>query len=130
MTAAARITGLRVTASWIHLKGLEVKGVPQILTTQHESWGIYKHWQQQHLRAHQHAPPHGPRALIAQGGNNLVLNCDSHHNYDPKSSTGPGTNADASGATSTPATPATSFAVAGPGTTTDDGFDLISASSR
>jgi len=45
MSAQARITGLRVTASFIHLKGFELKGVPQNITTQHESWGIYKHRQ-------------------------------------------------------------------------------------
>ena len=24
-----------------------------------------------------------PGIFIASGGNNLILNCDSHHNYDP-----------------------------------------------
>jgi hypothetical protein len=40
LAAADRITGIRVTASYIHLKGLEIKLVPQNITTQNESWGI------------------------------------------------------------------------------------------
>jgi len=128
MTAAARITGLRVTASWIHLKGLEVKGVPQILTTQHESWGIYNTGSNniyELINTHHHM---GPGLFIAQGGNNLVLNCDSHHNYDPKSSTGPGTNADGFGCHIDTGDTGNVFRGCRAWYNTDDGFDLISAS--
>ncbi|MFI5308772.1 MAG: DUF1565 domain-containing protein, partial [Polyangiales bacterium] len=93
MTAQARITGLRVTASFVHLKGFEVRNVPQNITTQHESWGIYNTGSSniyENLNLHHNM---GPGLFIAKGGNNLALNCDSHHNYDPKSSSGDGTNA-------------------------------------
>jgi Right handed beta helix region len=128
MTAQARITGLRVTASWIHLKGFEVKGVPQILTTQHESWGIYNTGSNniyELINTHHHM---GPGLFIAQGGNNLVLNCDSHHNYDPKSSTGPGTNADGFGCHIDAGQTGNVIRGCRAWYNTDDGYDLISAS--
>lgn len=128
MTAQARITGLRVTASFIYLKGLEVKGVPQILTTQHESWGIYNTGSNniyELINTHHHM---GPGLFIAQGGNNLVLNCDSHHNYDPKSSTGPGTNADGFGCHIDTGDTGNVFRGCRAWYNSDDGYDFISAS--
>jgi len=128
MTAQARITGLRVTASFIYLKGLELKGVPQILTDQHESWGIYNTGSNniyERINTHHHM---GPGLFIAQGGNNLVLNCDSHHNYDPKSSTGPGTNADGFGCHIDAGDTGNVFRGCRAWYNTDDGYDLISAS--
>jgi len=128
MTAQARITGLRVTASYVYLKGLEVKGVPQILTTQHESWGIYNTGSNniyELINTHHHM---GPGLFIAQGSNNLVLNCDSHHNYDPKSSTGPGTNADGFGCHIDAGQTGNVIRGCRAWYNTDDGYDLISAS--
>ena len=36
-----RIKGFDVIGNWIHLKGLEVRGVPQNNNLNHESWGIW-----------------------------------------------------------------------------------------
>jgi hypothetical protein len=70
----------------------------------------------------------GPGLFIKDGAWNLVLNSDSHHNYDPYTSNGAGQSADGFGAHIGPQ-PARAMcsAAAAPGRTTDDGFDLINA---
>jgi hypothetical protein len=84
LSTRARIKGFSVTGSWLHFRGLEVRGVQQILTNVNESWGIRveggSHNVFERLNLHHHE---GPGLFIAAGGDNLVLNCDSHHNYDP-----------------------------------------------
>lgn len=125
MTAQQRITGIRVTASYIRLKGLELTGVPQRINTANESWGIYNLGNNNVYEALDIHHIDGPGLFIGGGSNNVVLNCDSHHNYDPMSKTGPGENADG-------------FGCHGSGTNnvfrgcrawwnTDDGYDFISA---
>jgi hypothetical protein len=125
MTAMARITGLRVTASFLHFKGIEVKGVPQNITTANESWGIhivgasniFENLNLHHIQ--------GPGLFITgAGSDNLVLNCDSHHNYDPKSSAGDGENADGFGCHGGGGNV---FSGCRAWWNTDDGFDLISS---
>lgn len=125
MSAMARITGLRVTASFLHLKGIEVKGVPQNITTANESWGIhvvgssnvFENLNMHHIQ--------GPGLFITgAGGDNLVLNCDSHHNYDPKSSAGDGENADGFGCHGAGGNV---FSGCRAWWNTDDGFDFISS---
>lgn len=127
MSAMARITGFRVTASFVELKGLELKGVPQNLTTQHESWGIYNTGSNnvfELLNLHHNM---GPGLFIAKGGNNLVLNCDSHHNYDPKSSSGDGTNADGFGCHVGAGDTGNVIRGCRAWSNSDDGYDLIQA---
>lgn len=127
LSAQARITGLRVSANWLHVKGFEFSGVPQNLTTEHESWGIYNtgsHNTYEALDLHHHM---GPGLFIARGGDNLVLNCDSHHNYDPKSSSGDGTNADGFGCHSETGAKGNVFRGCRAWWNSDDGFDLIQA---
>jgi hypothetical protein len=125
MTAAMRITGIRVTASYLRIKGLELTGVPQRINTANESWGIYNLGNNNVYEALDIHHIDGPGLFIGGGSNNLVLNCDSHHNYDPMSKAGPGENADG-------------FGCHGSGTNnvfrgcrawwnTDDGYDFISA---
>lgn len=125
MTALVRITGIRVTASYIRLKGLELTGVPQRINTANESWGIYNLGSNNVYEALDIHHIDGPGLFIGGGSNNLVLNCDSHHNFDPMSKAGPGENADG-------------FGCHGSGTgnvfrgcrawwNTDDGYDFISA---
>ncbi len=124
---SCRITGIRVTASFIELKGLEIEGVPQNNNLNHESWGVWNSGSNnvfERLDLHDNM---GPGLFIQDGANNLVLNCDSHDNYDALSSTGPGTNADGFGCH-----------IGGNGTgnvfrgcrswfNSDDGYDLIQA---
>lgn len=125
LAAQARITGLRVTGSWLHLRGLELKGVPQRITTAHESWGIWVSGSGnvfERLRIHH---IQGPGLFIADGGNNLVLDCDSHDNYDPLSSNGAGENADGFGCHSSE--PGNVFRGCRAWWNSDDGYDVISA---
>jgi len=84
MSAQLRIRGIEVTGDWIHLKGFEMKGVPQSDALKaHEDWCIYvnggSHNIFELLDLHHNM---GPGLFIVAGGNNLVLNCDSHDNYD------------------------------------------------
>lgn len=121
-----RIRGFHVSASWIHLRGLEEMGVPQNNNLNHESWGVWitgSHNIFERLNLHHNM---GPGLFIAEGGHNLVLNSDSHRNFDPLTSNGAGESADGFGAHSK--------AAGGEGNVfrgnrawmnADDGFDLI-----
>ncbi|MEO7427076.1 MAG: right-handed parallel beta-helix repeat-containing protein [Fibrobacteria bacterium] len=87
MTALKRIKGLLVTGSWLHIKGIEMKNVPQSDANKaHEDWCVYVDGGSNNifeaLNLHHNM---GPGFFIQNGGNNLVLNCDSHDNYDPYS---------------------------------------------
>ncbi|MES1205285.1 MAG: right-handed parallel beta-helix repeat-containing protein [Pseudomonadota bacterium] len=127
MTATARITGLRVTASWIHLKGFEVKLVPQNITTENESWGIHNVGSNnifEMLNLHHNM---GPGFFLGGGGNNLIVNCDSHHNYDPKSKAGDGENADGFGCHTRTGDTGNVFRGVRAWWNTDDGYDSINA---
>ena len=85
LRTVARIRGFSVRADHLHLRGLEVRGVQQIITDVNESWGIRVEDGADHniferLDLHHNE---GPGLFIADGGHNLVLDCDSHHNHDP-----------------------------------------------
>ncbi|MFE9443536.1 right-handed parallel beta-helix repeat-containing protein [Streptomyces sp. NPDC006602] len=122
-----RIKGFDVTGSWIHLKGLEVTGVPQNNKLNHESWGIWISGSNntfEQVNTHHHM---GPGLFIQNGSNNLVLNTDSHDNYDTNSSNGAGENADGFGAHISANNPGNVFRGCRAWWNADDGFDLISA---
>jgi Carbohydrate binding module (family 6)/Right handed beta helix region len=127
MTDNCRIKGFSVTGSYLHLKGLEVRGVPQNNTLNAESWGIWVSGSNnifELIDTHHHM---GTGLFINGGGGNLVLNSDSHDNYDLRSSDGPGENADGFGAHYTPAgRPANVFRGCRAWWNADDGYDLIS----
>lgn len=77
----ARVTGLDVRCNWIHLRGLEVRGVRQLIVG--DSWGVRirgDHNLIERLHVHDNE---APGIFITSGKSNLILNCDSHHNYDP-----------------------------------------------
>jgi hypothetical protein len=127
MTDDCRIKGFDVTGSHLHLRGLEVKGVPQNNTLNAESWGLWISGSDntfEQIDAHHHM---GTGLFINGGSGNLVLNSDSHDNYDPRSSDGPGENADGFGSHYTAAgRPANVFRGCRAWWNADDGFDLIS----
>jgi len=130
-----RITGFQVTGSWLYLKGLAVTGVPQNINTNHESWGIYVNggsnniFEQLDLYKNM-----GPGLFIIRGGNNHVINCDSHENYDPNSGSASAPGGDAGGnadgfgfhSTST-ADSGTLFSGCRAWLNSDDGWDFIEA---
>jgi hypothetical protein len=124
MTDNCRIKGFNVTGSWIHLKGLEVTGVPQNNNLNAESWGLWISGSNnifEQINTHHHM---GTGLFINGGGGNLVLNTDSHDNYDLRSSDGPGENADGFGSHYTPAgRPANVFRGSRAWWNADDGYD-------
>jgi hypothetical protein len=79
------VTGLEIRASWIHIRGLEVRGVRQIPAGGSDSWGVRfvgtgaNNNIVERLNVHHNE---APGIFITQGADNLILNCDSHHNYD------------------------------------------------
>jgi len=119
----ARLKGVSVTGDWLHLKGLEIRGVQQIITNVNESWAIRveggSHNIFECLNLHHNE---GPGLFIADGGDNLVLNCDSHHNYDPDRG---GENADGFGGHSND--DGNIFRGCRAWFNSDDGYDLIHA---
>jgi hypothetical protein len=126
-----RVKGFNIVASYLHLKGLEVTGAPQqpgnLLNN--ESWGVWINGSNntfEMLNTHHHM---GPGLFISDGSNNLVLNTDSHHNYDPYSKSGPGQNADGFGAHIKANRPGNTFRGCRSWSNTDDGFDTINAGS-
>ncbi|WP_086664566.1 right-handed parallel beta-helix repeat-containing protein [Lentzea kentuckyensis] len=126
MKEDCRIKGFDVTGSSLHLKGLEVTGVPQNNNKNHESWGIWISGSNsvfELINTHHHM---GPGLFISGGGGNLVLNSDSHDNYDSRSSNGAGESGDGFGAHYSPAgSPSNVFRGCRAWQNSDDGFDLI-----
>ena len=124
-----RVKGIEVVADWIHLKGLEITGAPQQPDNRlnHESWGVWvngNHDVFERLDLHHNM---GPGLFIKDGGWNLVLNSDSHHNYDPYTSNGAGQSADGFGAHISAGHPGNVFRGCRAWDNSDDGFDLINA---
>lgn len=124
-----RVKAFNVTASWLHLKGLEIKGAPQQPGNlqNNESWGLWIKGSRnvfEALDTHHHM---GPGLFLADGSHNLILNVDSHHNYDPYSRSGAGQNADGFGAHVKANQPGNVFRGCRAWANTDDGFDLINA---
>jgi hypothetical protein len=127
MADDCRIKGFDVTGNWIHLKGLEVEGVPQNNNLNHESWGIWVSGNNnvfELINAHNNM---GPGLFIQDGGGNLVLNSDSHDNYDLHTSNGAGESADGFGAHISAGHPGNVFRGCRAWWNSDDGFDLINA---
>ena len=124
-----RQTGVRVTASWLYLKGLELTGTLQLNNLNHESWCLYVYGGSNNifemLDAHHNM---GPGFFIQRGGNNTFLNCDSHENEDSLTSNGDGQSADGFGCHPNQAGDTGNvFRGCRAWWNTDDGWDFINA---
>jgi hypothetical protein len=123
MNAQARLYGFRVTGSWLHFRGLELRGVQQILTNVNESWALRvengSHNIFELLDIHHNE---GPGLFIQSGSNNQVLNVDSHDNYDPDRGGG---NADGFGCHTTGT--GNIFTGCRAWSNSDDGYDFINS---
>ncbi|HMJ53753.1 MAG TPA: right-handed parallel beta-helix repeat-containing protein [Polyangiaceae bacterium] len=123
MNAQARLYGFRVTGSWLHFRGLELRGVQQIIMTVNESWCIRVEGGSNDifelLDLHHNQ---GPGLFIQAGSSNQVLNVDSHENYDPAMSGG---NSDGFGCHSTGT--GNIFSGCRSWWNSDDGFDFINS---
>jgi hypothetical protein len=110
---------------WLHFRGLEIRNVPQPggranngIWVNPASDIIFERLDIHHIS--------GPGLSIANGnGGHLVLNCDSHHNYDPKSDQGDGQNADGFGVHYQKSGPPTVLRGCRAWWNSDDGFDCI-----
>ncbi len=87
-------SGFSVTGSFLHLKGLEIKNVPMNTRSNTGMTASGSNNIFELLNLHHN---NGTGLFLRDGGGNLILNCDSHDNYDPTSSQGRGQNADGFG---------------------------------
>ncbi|HEY3256309.1 MAG TPA: right-handed parallel beta-helix repeat-containing protein [Polyangiaceae bacterium] len=116
-----------ISGSWLHLRGLEIANGAVGASGSHSNDALRSEGASNNvfelLNIHHNF---GPGLFISKGmGGNLILNCDSHDNYDKDGSQGDGQNADGFGV---------HYQMSGPSTTirgcrawldSDDGYDLI-----
>ncbi len=125
---AADVEGVAITGSFLHLRGLEVKNVPMDGDGAHSNSGVrsrgasnntFELLDIHHIR--------GPGLFIDGGqGGNLILNCDSHDNYDKNGSQGDGQNGDGFGVHYQMTGPSTIIRGCRAWYNSDDGYDYIS----
>jgi MYXO-CTERM domain-containing protein len=125
---AADVPSILVTGSWMHLQGLEIANGPvgasgdhsiSMLRTKNASNNTFEL-----LNIHH---GFGPGLFIDTGtGGNLILNCDSHDNYDKDGSQGDGQNGDGFGVHYQTTGPSTVIRGCRAWVDSDDGYDFIS----
>jgi hypothetical protein len=116
----ARVTGLDIRANWLHLRGFEVRGTRQIVVG--DSWSVRIRGDNNIVEQLNVHDGQAPGIFISSGASNLILNCDSHHNYDPLEQGG---NADGFGCHSSGGNNVLRGCRAFENS--DDGFDFINA---
>jgi MYXO-CTERM domain-containing protein len=125
---AVDVPAILVTGSWMHLKGLEIANGAvgasgdhsySMLRTKNASNNTFEL-----LNIHH---GFGPGLFIDTGtGGNLILNCDSHDNYDKDGSQGDGQNGDGFGVHYQTTGPSTIIRGCRAWINSDDGYDFIS----
>jgi hypothetical protein len=123
ISASGYTNGFSVSGSFLHIKGLEIKNVPMLTNSNNGmsasgSNNIFELLHFHHIN--------GTGLFISGGtGGNLILNCDSHDNYDPTSSQGDGQNADGFGVHYQETGNPTIIRGCRAWWNSDDGYDLI-----
>ena len=117
-----------VSGSWLHLKGLEIANGAVGASGTHSNDALRSEGASNNvfelLNIHHNF---GPGLFISKGsGGNLILNCDSHDNYDKDGSQGDGQNADGFGVHYQMSGPSTIIRGCRAWLDSDDGYDLIS----
>ena len=125
---AADIPAILITGSWLHLRGLEIANVPTGASGDHSISALRSNGGSnntyERLNIHHNF---GPGLFIDTGtGGNLILNCDSHDNYDKNGSQGDGQNGDGFGVHYQTTGPSTIIRGCRAWLNSDDGYDLIS----
>ncbi len=117
--------GFSVSGSWLHFKGFEISNVPMNtrsnngMSVSDASNNIFELIDFHHNK--------GTGLFIGKGnGGHLVLNCDSHDNYDPDSTQGDGQNADGFGLHYQTSGAVSTFRGCRAWWNSDDGYDFIS----
>jgi hypothetical protein len=126
--AAVDVPVVLVTGSWMHLRGLEIGNAKvgangdhsySLLRTKNASNNTFELLNLHH--------GFGPGLFIDTGtGGNVILNCDSHDNYDVNGSQGDGQNADGFGVHYQTSGPSTIIRGCRAWNDSDDGYDFIS----
>ena len=124
---SCRIKGILLSGSFIHLRGFELQGVRQNNNLNHESWGVWVQGSNNVIEALNVHNIMGPGVFIQRGSNNLVLNCDSHDNFDPLTSNGAGESADGFGCHVSAGETGNVFRGCRAWWNSDDGYDFINA---
>jgi MYXO-CTERM domain-containing protein len=119
---------IQITGSWLHLRGLEIANGPVGASGDHSISQLRSDNASNNtfelLNIHH---GFGPGLFIANGtGGNLILNCDSHDNYDQNGSQGDGQNGDGFGVHYQTTGPSTIIRGCRAWINSDDGYDLIS----
>lgn len=125
---AADTPALLVTGNWLHLKGFEIIGAPVGASGDHSISALRSEGASNNtfelLNIHHNF---GPGLFISKGtGGNLILNVDSHDNYDKDGSQGDGQNGDGFGVHYQETGPSTIIRGCRAWLDSDDGYDLIS----
>jgi hypothetical protein len=120
---------ITVTGSWMHLKGLEI-GPAKVGSSGSHSYSLLRTSGSASNNTFELLNIHhgfGPGLFIDTGnGGNLILNCDSHDNYDVNGSQGDGQNGDGFGVHYQASGPSTIIRGCRAWGNADDGYDLIS----
>jgi MYXO-CTERM domain-containing protein len=120
---------ITVTGSWMHLKGLEI-GPAKVGASGSHSYSLLRTSGSASNNTFELLNIHngfGPGLFIDTGnGGNLILNCDSHGNYDINGSQGDGQNGDGFGVHYQTSGPSTIIRGCRAWGDADDGYDLIS----
>jgi hypothetical protein len=124
---SCRIKGILVSGDYIHLKGFEIRGVRQNNDLNHESWGVWNQGSHNEFEALNIHHIMGAGLFIQKGSDNLVLNCDSHHNLDEHTSNGAGESADGFGCHVGAGETGNVFRGCRAWWNADDGYDFINA---
>jgi len=124
---SCRIKGILVSADYVHLKGFEIKGVRQNNDLNHESWGVWIQGSHNVFEALNVHHIMGAGIFIQRGSDNLVLNCDSHHNLDEHTSNGAGESADGFGCHVSAGETGNVFRGCRAWWNADDGYDFINS---
>lgn len=125
--AGRRVDAFFVSASWVHLRGLEVVGV-QVTIKRHtqsigfENAGSHNVYERLTVRDGQ-----AIGFYLSRGSDNLFLNCDAYRNRDTTSEDGKGGNVDGFGGHPPRGGTGNVFRGCRAWLNSDDGFDCISA---
>jgi hypothetical protein len=78
---SGRVTGFNVQTNYVHIRGMEITGVPQYMAGE-DSWALRIQGNGNIIERMNIHHNEAPGVFITSGSDNLILNCDSHHNYD------------------------------------------------
>jgi hypothetical protein len=115
--------GIVIDGSWVHLKGIEECCLPMNTRANNGFANNGANNIFELLNAHNNQG--SGMQVGSSGGGNLVLNCDSHDNYDPNSDNGAGNDADGFGVHGQTTGPSTTIRGCRAWWNSDDGYDFI-----